>query len=112
MPRGSRRLLRITAYSAACFFLALLTFLVFLVGFLFLFAAFMLSTRLGYLRPALLAAFFAPAFFAGESFLDFLPAFVFGFGLSHGVSLVFFAIAFPPIREANRGPPLRFHQAV
>jgi hypothetical protein len=30
----------------------------------------MLSTRLGYLRPAFLAVRFAPAFAAGESFLE------------------------------------------
>jgi hypothetical protein len=55
--------------------------------FLVLLAARMLSTRLGYLRPAFLAARFAPAFAAGESFPE-VPDRFFGF--------VFFQGAFRP----------------
>lgn len=54
-----------------------------LPGFFFL-AAFMLSTKLGYLRPAFFAARFALAFRLGESLFDFLPAFFFGLAFFQG----------------------------
>jgi hypothetical protein len=104
MPRGQAPLLWIAVYLAD-FILGLFFVVVFLVDFfavLFFFAAFMLSTRLGYLRPAFLAAFFALAFLAGDSFLDFLPAFFLGFGLSQGAFFDFFATAIPPLKNGNR----------
>lgn len=95
------------SYLADFFFLAFFDFFTadFLPeAFFFFFAAFMLSTRLGYLRPALLAAFFAFAFLAGVSFLDFLPAFFLGLGLSHGAFFdffAFFATAIPLSKNCN-----------
>jgi hypothetical protein len=94
MPRGQPLLRYTTAY------LADFVFLVFLA--VFFFAAFMLSTRLGYLRPAFLAAFFAFAFFAGDSLVDFLPVFFFGLGLSQGAFFAFFAIASPPLHNRQQ----------
>jgi hypothetical protein len=49
-------------------------FPVFFLPFLPCEAARMLSTKLGYLRPALFAERFAVAFFAGDNFFGFLPA--------------------------------------
>jgi hypothetical protein len=43
------------------------------IGFFFLLAARMLSTRLGRLRPAFFAECLAAAFLAGDSVFDFLP---------------------------------------
>lgn len=54
----------------------------------------MLSTKLGYFRPARLAAAFAPALFFGVSFVCRL---LFGAGLSQGS---FFFVAMPTIRFA------------
>ena len=99
MPRGQALLLWIAVYLADFFFLAFLAFffvVVFLADFFavfFFFAAFMLSTRLGYLRPAFLDAFFAFAFLAGVSFFDFF---------------VFFATAIPPLKSGNGGTAREF----
>lgn len=116
MPHGQPPLLWIAAYLADFLlaFLALFDFFTtdfFPEAFFFFFAAFMLSTRLGYLRPAFLAAFFALAFLAGVSFLDFLLAFFLGFGLSHGAFFDFFvfsATAIPPLNKGNGGTAREF----
>src|SRR4051812_5265550 len=44
----------------------------------------MLSTRLGYFRPAFLAERLAAAFLAGDSFLDFFPLALRGLAFFHG----------------------------
>jgi hypothetical protein len=54
-------------------------------------AALMLSIRLGYLRPAFLAAAFAFDFCAGVSFLDLPNDFGLGFSQT-GLALFLFAI--------------------
>src|SRR3954468_20791773 len=57
----------------------------FLADVFFDFAAMrMLSTRLGYGRPARRARAFAADFFAGERWMDFLPARLRGFGRFQG----------------------------
>jgi hypothetical protein len=55
-----------------------------LPDFFFLLATRMLSTRLGYCRPAFLADRLAEAFCEAESFFDFLPAFLRGFDFFQG----------------------------
>jgi hypothetical protein len=81
------------------FFFVVFFLLDFLAVFGF-FAAFILSTRVGYFRPAFLAAFLALFFFAGHSFVDFLPAFFFGLALSQGAFLGFLSHYVPSATPA------------